>query len=284
MEEISCLKGIFLNRRVIKTVLLTKKQNDRQQATLIVQWYQRILRKLRIIWFVKTISPDELFSFSLLKSGPYNGTDVNSVSCSADCLRQAIMIKRTAKRGYTTEQSIKWTMQHSFCQSAILSFNKIMYFTADAQLSTKNGALVICLLIYRFGEPAIWCLDAHIHDAEQLKCCRKFARCIEMNNSISLNVFMLLKYQMKRFQFYPYACGCFVSFPQNIMLLHSRKPAFQKCELIFTLFDDMCNYHFEMHTFCLNYTTYISDLLAFYTANKKDFPQPILNIKWRGCG
>ncbi|XP_003378909.1 conserved hypothetical protein [Trichinella spiralis] len=49
-------------------------------------------------------------SFSLLKSGPYNGTDVNSVSCSADCLRQAIVIKRTAKRGYTTEQSIKWTM------------------------------------------------------------------------------------------------------------------------------------------------------------------------------
>ncbi|KRY54375.1 hypothetical protein T03_2585 [Trichinella britovi] len=89
---------------------------------------------------------------------------------------------------------------------------------------------------------------------------------------------------MKRFQFYPYACGCFVSFPQNNMLLHSRKPALQKCELIFTLFDDMCNYHFEMHTFCLNYTTYISDLLAFYTANKKDFPQPILNIKWRGCG
>ncbi|KRX76266.1 hypothetical protein T02_1374 [Trichinella nativa] len=44
------------------------------------------------------------------------------------------------------------------------------------------------------------------------------------------------------------------------------------------------HYHFEMHTFCLNYTTYISDLLAFYTANKKDFPQPILNIKWRGCG
>ncbi|KRY54348.1 hypothetical protein T03_12827 [Trichinella britovi] len=120
MEEISCLKGIFLNRRVIKTVLLTKKQNDRQQATLIVQWYQRILRKLRIIWFVKTISPDELFSFSLLKSGPYNGTDVNSVSCSADCLRQAIMIKRTAKRGYTTEQSIKWTMIYKLCISLLI--------------------------------------------------------------------------------------------------------------------------------------------------------------------
>ncbi|KRY14534.1 hypothetical protein T12_4876 [Trichinella patagoniensis] len=160
MEEISYLKGIFLNRRVIKTVLLTKKQNDCQPATLIVQWnivmliesckptlqegmigikMQAQCEKKRIIWFVKTISPDELFGFSLLKSGPYNGTDVNSVSCSADCLRQAIMIKRTAKRGYTTEQSIKWTMQHSFCQSAILSFNKIMYFTADAQLSTKNG-------------------------------------------------------------------------------------------------------------------------------------------------
>ncbi|KRY14515.1 hypothetical protein T12_13925 [Trichinella patagoniensis] len=89
-----------------------------------------------------------------------------------------------------------------------------------------------------------------------------------------------------------------------IMLLRSRKPAFQKCELIFTrllllwksFYDQMLfwkivtssiayNYHLEiMHTFCLNYTTYISDLLAFYTANKKDFPRPILNIKWRGCG
>ncbi|KRX25069.1 hypothetical protein T07_5657 [Trichinella nelsoni] len=137
MEEISYLKGIFLNRRVIKTVLLTKKQNDCQPATLIVQWYQCLHFQIngyaqycyrqhetckptlqegmsnvdkRIIWFVKTISPDELFSFSLPKSGPYNGTDVNSVSCSADCLRQAIMIKRTAKRGYTTGQSIKWTV------------------------------------------------------------------------------------------------------------------------------------------------------------------------------
>ncbi|KRX76285.1 hypothetical protein T06_7756 [Trichinella sp. T6] len=114
MEEISCLKGIFLNRRVIKTVLLTKKQNDRQPATLIVQWNIGMF-----MFFGESCKPtlqegmNNVDKFSLLKSGPYNGTDVNSVSCSADCLRQAIMIKRTAKR--------------------------VMYFTADAQLSTKNG-------------------------------------------------------------------------------------------------------------------------------------------------
>ncbi|KRX24956.1 hypothetical protein T07_11778 [Trichinella nelsoni] len=59
----------------------------------------------------------------------------------------------------------------------------------------------------------------------------------------------------------------------------------RKQAIIKHTFMTLKNYHFEMHTFCLNYTTYISDLLAFYTANKKNFPQPILNIiKWRGCG